>query len=198
MQGCACIRNIAITLCLVAMAGNAVADDMDRSPAVAAPAASRSGDTPVDVPASHDVDASTAWEQSVPASGPLPVRMPRLTGNRIHKYLGLGTLALVGLTAVTAPDNEHGQAGSTSGLHPSLGRAAAAMAAAAVTTGLLYHWKDIHTEDGIGDPDNMHALLAGAGALAMLYAVSRAPASGHGSAGILGGVAMGVAVKLAW
>ncbi len=72
------------------------------------------------------------------------------------------------------------------------------MAAATVATGLLFHWDDFHFEDGFTDPDNLHVMLAGAGAVAMLYAVSVAPAHNHSSAGIAGGAAMVVAVKLTW
>lgn len=148
--------------------------------------------------AMNDDAASSTMDNTASVASPTTVKLPGLTGNKVHQYLGLGTLALVGLTALTAPDHEGNQAKPTSGTHQTLGRAAAAMAAATVTTGLVYHWKDFHLEDGLADPDNLHVMLAGAGALAMLYAVSRAPDSGHSGTGILGGLAMGVAIKLTW
>ncbi|MBI3479232.1 MAG: hypothetical protein HY016_02585 [Nitrosomonadales bacterium] len=123
---------------------------------------------------------------------------PWMTINKAHKYLGLGTLALVGLTAMTAPDNEGGGPPPTTGTHQSLGRTTAAMAVATVATGLLAHWDDIYLEDSFFDPDKMHAALGTLGALSMLYAVSIAPRGGHSSAGIAGGIAMGVAIKLTW
>jgi hypothetical protein len=124
---------------------------------------------------------------------------PLMSGRKAHQYLGLGTLALFGLTALTAPDGEkHNANPPTTGTHQSLGRATAAMAAATVLTGLIYHWDDIHWEDPFTDPDKMHARLGAAGALLMLYAVSVAPAHNHSSAGIAGGAAMVVAVKLTW
>ena len=129
---------------------------------------------------------------------PAEFQTPWLTGNKLHQYLGLGTLALVGLTAISAPDNEGNTTPPTTGTHQSLGRATAAMAAATVVSGLVMHWDDIYWEDSFFDPDKMHARLGALGALAMLYAVSIAPNSGHSSAGIAGGIAMGVAIKLTW
>jgi len=115
---------------------------------------------------------------------------PWLTGSKVHEYLGLGALALVGLTAL-APKEE-------GGAHEHFAKAATVLASAAVTTGLIYHWDDFHLKDGFKDPDNQHVMLGALGALAMLYAVSKAPDSGHAGAGLLGGAAMGVAIKITW
>lgn len=124
---------------------------------------------------------------------------PLFSGSNAHKYMGLATVALVGLTAITAPDDEGGANKSrTQGTHQSLGRTTAAMAAATVTSGLLTHWDDFHLEDGLTDPDNMHVMLGTLGALAMLKAVSVAPGGGHAGSGIAGGVAMAAAIKLTW
>ena len=115
---------------------------------------------------------------------------PWLTGSKVHEYLGLGALALVGLTVIS-PKEE-------GGAHEHFAKAATVLAAAAATTGLIYHWDDFDFSDGFTDPDNMHMMLGALGTLAMVYAVSKAPDSGHAGAGILGGVAMGVAIKMTW
>ncbi len=146
--------------------------------------------------AANDGDAVQGQADTTPAPEFKP---PLMSGRKAHEYLGLTTLALFGLTVLTAPDGEkHDANPPTTGTHHSLGRATAAMAAATVLTGLIYHWDDIHWEDPFTDPDKMHARLAGAGALLMIYAVSVAPAHNHSAAGIAGGAAMLVAVKLTW
>jgi hypothetical protein len=189
--------NGAAGLCLAVMTGCVLADD--RVMDLALPTDSiQPGHAAAVRLALNEEDTARPGRNAAPENRQAGIGLPGLTGRKVHQYLGLSTLALVGLTAVTAPENEHGQARSTSGLHPTLGRIAAAMAAATVTTGLLYHWKDFHLEDGLTDQDNLHVLLAGAGALAMLYAISRAPDSGHSSAGVLGGIGMAVAVKVNW
>lgn len=124
------------------------------------------------------------------------------SGSNVHKYLGLGTLALVVATAA-APKPGEGTSSAqieeqNSSLHAKLGTAAAFMAAATVTSGLLTHWDDFHLEDGLTDPDNLHVLLGTVGAMAMLYAVSAAPDTQHAGMGVAGGVAMGLAIKLTW
>lgn len=134
---------------------------------------------------------------------PAQYEPPLWTTGNAHKYLGLGTLALVAATALAPKPGECESAScppvvDTSGPHQTLGRAAAAMAAATVVSGLMFHWNDVHIADGLTDPDNLHALLGTAGALLMLAAVSTAPAGGHAGEGILGGVAMGAAVKITW
>ncbi len=131
---------------------------------------------------------------------------PLFTGSNAHKFLGVGTLALVIATAVAPKPPEVEDRAPTqaeldaqkSSSHAKLGRAAATLAVATVATGLLYHWDDFHLEDGLFDPDNQHALLGAAGALAMLYAISKAPDEGHAGMGIAGGAAMAVAIKLTW
>jgi hypothetical protein len=128
---------------------------------------------------------------------------PFFSGSNAHKYLGLGTLALVVATAIAPKPGgdattQAGRDEQDSSVHAKLGEAAAVMAAATVTTGLIYHWDDFHLEDGFSDPDNLHALLGSVGALALLYAVSQAPATEHAGVGAAGGVAMGFAIKLTW
>ena len=132
------------------------------------------------------------------------------SGSNAHKYLGLGTIVFAGLTAMTAPeDNEcetapcpPPQPRDTQGTHAKLARATVAMAGAAVVTGLVAHWDDFHLEDGITDPDNMHALLGTAGMLTMAYAVSKATdpynSNGHAGKAIAGAVMMAAAIKITW
>ena len=142
----------------------------------------------------------------LPASQPAKFEPPLFTGSNAHKFLGLGALALVVATAIAPkppeiegrPPTQAELDAQRSSSHAKLGRAAATMAAATVVTGLLAHWKDFHLEDGLSDPDNQHALLGTAGALAMLFAVSKAPGEGHAGKGITGGAAMAVAIKLTW
>ena len=138
---------------------------------------------------------------------------PWLTGRKAHQYLGLGTIALAGLTALAAPDGEgceqncppvtQQQPRQTSGTtHTRLARATGAMAIATVVTGLIYHWDDFHLGDGFADPDNQHVALAGTGALLMLYAIDKSAHSAvptsHAGIAELGALAMVVAVKLTW
>lgn len=132
---------------------------------------------------------------------------PLISGRKIHQYLGLSTVAFAGLTMLAAPDEEEGvsqtQPRQTSGTtHTRLARATAALAVATVMTGLIYHWNDIHWEDPFTDPDKMHARLAAAGALMMLYAVNKSAHSSvptsHSGIAELGAVSMLVAIKLTW
>jgi hypothetical protein len=150
---------------------------------------------------------AAAAAQTAPAK---PFEAPFFTGSNAHKYFGLGTLALVGLTGLTAPHescSSNCPAGTpprqTSGTtHTRLARAASVMAAATVTSGLLAHWGDFHLKDGFSDPDNQHVLLGLTGALLMMQAVNKSMHSSvptqHAGTAALGGVAMAVAVKLTW
>lgn len=115
---------------------------------------------------------------------------PWWSGNKFHQYMGLGALALVGLAAIS-PKEEGGP-------HEYFATASAVMGAAAVTSGLVFHWEDFDFSNGWSDPDNLHMLIAGLGALGMMYAVSQAPDSPHAGVGAIGGIAMGVAIKMEW
>lgn len=126
---------------------------------------------------------------------------PWFTGNKLHQYLGIGSLVAAGLAAVSAPDGDEGGTGGEGeddGFHHVAGVTAAALGGAAVGTGLVFHWDDIRLKNGIGDPDNLHALLGLLGATAYVVAVSQAPAGGHAAAGIGGAVAMITAIKITW
>lgn len=130
---------------------------------------------------------------------------PLLSGSKAHQYLGIGTIALAALTALTPPEGCEGNncpPRDVNGRHATLAKATVAMAAATIATGLYAHWHDISMEEGLSDPDNLHVLLAGTGALLLAYAAnmsanSSAPVNhaGIAEAGVLG---MVVAVKLTW
>jgi len=199
--------NIIAGICLASLSGTGYADVMVPAPALLSTAGSYTQGTisymlalnESNVAITASTTTSTGMTNSTARSSEF--EPPLLSGSNAHKYLGLGTLALVGLTAITAPEEDEGgtsTASRTTGTHQSLGRLTAAMAAAAVTSGLMVHWKDFHLKDGFTDPDNLHVMFGTLGALLMLNAVSKAPGSGHAATGIAGGVAMGAAIKLTW
>lgn len=133
-----------------------------------------------------------------------------LTGGKVHQYLGLGTIVLAGLTAATAPEEgcEHNCTATTTkprdtnGTHAKLAKATVAMAAAAITTGLITHWDDFHLADGITDPDNLHVLLGVTGAALMAYAVNKSMHSStpvsHAGIAEMGALGMVAAIKITW
>ncbi|MDO8262934.1 MAG: hypothetical protein Q7T21_06890 [Gallionella sp.] len=200
------LKNIAASACLAALSGMAYADDTVQSIAIPSLANTYTNGSKSYMLALNDADAAQKQASAAPAIQTAEFEPPMFSGSNAHKYLGLGTLALVVATAIAPkPPEVEGRAltqaeldAQKSSNHAKLGRAAATLAAATVTTGLLAHWDDFHLEDGWTDPDNMHALLGTAGALAMLAAVSQAPGGGHAGVGMAGGVAMGVAIKLTW
>jgi len=127
---------------------------------------------------------------------------PRLfTANKIHKYLGIGSMVLATATVfVDKGDDDENEGGGESGggLHQTLGTGAAALGVAAVATGLTFHYDDLKFSNGLRDPDNLHALLGTLGTLGYLYAVQTAGDGGHAGAGILGAASMFYAIKLTW
>ncbi|MEQ1527067.1 MAG: hypothetical protein ABL911_10015 [Gallionella sp.] len=155
-------------------------------------------------------DAATPQAVAVPIVKPAAFKPPFFTSSNAHQYLGLGTIVLVGLAAVTNPGEgcEHNCVApqpprQTSGTaHTRFARAAAGMAVATVASGLISHWDDFHLEDGLTDPDNVHVMLGAAGAALMSYAVIKSARSttetSHAGMAELGGLAMAVAIKLTW
>ncbi len=134
---------------------------------------------------------------------------PLITGSNVHEFLGLGAVALAGMAMVTAPGEgcEHNcpavQAPrDVNGTHAQLAKGSAALAVAAVASGLISHWDDFSLEDGWSDPDNLHVLLATAGALLMAYAVDKSMNSSvpvsHAGMAEVGALGMLVAIKLTW
>lgn len=112
------------------------------------------------------------------------------TTNKMHQYLGIGAIAM-GLISALAPKDEDG-------LHEDAARMSTLLAVGSVGTGFIYHWEDIGGEGGLSDPDNMHTLLAGLGALGIAISTATAPDSSHASTGMLGLTAMLIGVKYTW
>jgi hypothetical protein len=219
--------NIAASICLAALSGMVYADDTVANLALPTAASfytsnllslnsrsfnSQSFDSNAYLLAANEADAVRGQADATsaitaPVTPAAEFKPPLMSGRKAHQYLGLGTVALAGLTMLAAPGEAEGvsqtQPRQTSGTtHTRLARATAAMAAATVMAGLIYHWDDIHWEDPFTDPDKMHARLAAAGALLMLYAVNKSAKSAvptsHAGMAELGAVAMVVAIKLTW
>ncbi len=137
-----------------------------------------------------------------------PFEPPLWSGSNAHQYLGLGTIALAGLTAMTASEGcEHNcpanQQRDMNGTHAKLAYATTAFAAATIASGLYSHWDDFSAEDGWTDPDNLHVLLGVTGAALMAYAVQKSASQStgqvsHAGTAIAGTVGMVVAIKLTW
>lgn len=206
-------KHIAAAICMATLAGTAYAGDMALNldlPSATSPYTRHSPylDSKPYLLALNE-GAPTKAQVAMPVTPAAEFEPPLFSGSNAHKYLGLGTVLFVGLTALTAPGEgcetacPPQPARQTSGTsHTRFARTAAALAAATVTTGLLYHWDDFHLEDGFSDPDNQHALLGATGALLMLYAVNKSAKSAvptsHAGTAELGGVLMAVAIKITW
>jgi len=200
-----------IGLFLALMAGTALAGEPVQEivlPQDAAIFQASSGAMPY-LLAQNDGDSNAARNvASAAPSKPAEFKESWLTLNKTHEYLGVATLIAAGLTMLTAPSGCESEGGAnncanyqppTNGTHAKLGRATRALALTAVATGIAAHWDDMHPfEDGLKDPDTQHWLLAGAGALILANAVSKAPAKSHSGQAELGAAAMLVAVKLVW
>lgn len=222
-------NHVAAGLLLAVFSGFAYADDMTASPGLPTGAASfysldsqyldrQTFEARPSNPKGYLIAANDAGpaQGQVGASAVEPAaefHSSWLTGRKAHQYLGLGTIALAGLTALAAPDGEGCEQNcpavtqqaprQTSGTtHTRLARATGAMAIATLATGLLYHWDDFHFSDGLADPDNQHVLLGATGAMLMLYAIDKSMHSSvptsHAGIAELGALAMVVAVKLTW
>jgi hypothetical protein len=197
-------RKIAAGSCMAILAGTAHADYVALNLALPFDfAAPYDGDLQSYLLTATDAVATTERSNIAPPPKAAEVRDSWFSGGKIHQYLGLGTIVLAAATMATAPGscktNCANQPPPTSGTHQSLGRATGAMALAAVATGLIFHWDDMHLfEDGLKDPDTQHWLLGGAGALVLANAVGRAPARSHAREAELGAAMMLIAVKLTW
>ena len=122
------------------------------------------------------------------------------TANKVHQYLGLGSLLLAGAAILAPKEGDEGNVSgnSDSGAHHNLATGAAVLGAGAVLTGAVFHFDDIKFSHGLRDPDNLHALLATIGALGFAMAVSEAPDESHAAYGIVGAVSMAAAIKITW
>jgi hypothetical protein len=154
--------------------------------------------------------AASKSEKTIVAAKPAAEFEPKLlTGKKLHQYLGLGTLALAGMTTLTAPgdgceaQNCAQNSRPVNGTHAEFAKATAVMAIATVVSGLIIHWDDFNFEDGWKDPDNQHVVLGVSGAALLAFAVNKSMnvSSGqvsHAGMAELGALAMLVAVKLTW
>lgn len=214
------VRNIAAGICLATLSGMVYAGDTVANLALPTAASfytnnfeslkSRSFNSPAYLLAANEADAIQGPAVVTPVTPAAEFQPPWMSGRKAHQYLGLGTVVFAGLTALAAPGEacEHNCPSQppprqTSGTaHTRLARTTAALAVATVLTGLLYHWDDFHLEDGWADPDNLHVMLAGTGALLMLYAVEKSAHStvptSHAGIAELGAASMLVAIKLTW
>jgi hypothetical protein len=215
------VANMAASICLAALSGMAYADEPATNPGLPTAASfyTNNFETLKSRPFNSQPVNSTAYllatneddalmgQEGASATPAAEFKPSWMSGRKAHQYLGLSTVALAGLTMLAAPGEAEGvsqtQPRQTSGTtHTRLARATAAMAVATVLTGLVYHWNDIHWEDPFTDPDKMHARLAAAGALMMLYAVNKSAHStvptSHSGIAELGAATMLVAIKLTW
>lgn len=147
------------------------------------------GQAPVQL-AAADMAAPTMKASNTLMDKDKPVFKDRMfTANKIHKYLGIGSIALATLAAISPKEED--------GPHEYFARGAATLAGAAMATGFTFHHEDITLKNGFRDPDNLHALLTSVGTLGYVLAVSNAP-DAHAGYGIGGMVSMVIGIKLTW
>lgn len=194
----------AAVMCLVALSGTAFAQDAAFELPRVSDAYIKDYDSFKLAANDQDVSGSKAGSASVVKNSTF--EPPLITGAKVHQYLGLGTIVLAGMTALTAPGDNEGavttQPRQTNGTHAKLAKATVAMAGAAIITGLITHWDDFHVADGIADPDNQHILLGVTGAAMMAYAVNKSKNSAvpvsHAGIAELGALLMVAAIKITW
>lgn len=114
--------------------------------------------------------------------------LPWYSKNRMHKYLGFGSMGLA-LATLAAPKEK-------GGAHENLAKGAAFLGGAAVANGVYAHWDDM--EFSWDDPDTRHAIFGALGTLGYLLAVSKDGEGGHAALGGLGAVSMAYAIKVSW
>jgi len=112
------------------------------------------------------------------------------TASKIHKYLGIGSVAAA-LLVLISPKEE-------GGAHEYLAKTSAVLGLGAVVTGFTTHYEDISLSNGFKDPDNLHALFAGLGALGITAAAATGPDDPHVAYGLVGLTGMLIGVKLEW
>jgi hypothetical protein len=136
-----------------------------------------------------------------------PFEESYFTGNKMHMYLGLGSMIAAGLTGITAPGGGDGAVRTTGqsskkSAHYYLANAAAALGGAAVVSGLILHFDDIEMD--AMDPDTLHMVLTILGTAGYVYAISKAPkvlggpSNGHAVAGIAGAALMATGIYFEW
>jgi len=148
--------------------------------------------------ATNDLQMEPAAAPQVGETGVAQWHEPWLTGNKAHEYMGLGSLILAGLTVATAPNSEAANGTKNDSTHRALANGALALGLGAVTTGFIYHYDDIHWDNGITDPDNLHMILGLLGTAGYAIAIANGGKGGHSTAGIIGAASMVGAIKLEW
>jgi len=123
-----------------------------------------------------------------------------LSGERVHKYLGFGSLLFAGAAGLSRPESEGNVRASSSkvNLHRALGITAAALGGAAIANGFYVHGDDFNLKNGWTDPDNLHVLLTIAGTLAYTAALATNGKGMHAAAGIGGFALMETGVLFEW
>jgi len=154
--------------------------------------------TPLKLASAENADVTT--DTDTPDNSGSAQEAPWFTANKVHEYLGLGSLLLAGVAIVAPKEGGEGDASgdSNGGAHHNLATGAAILGAGAVLTGAIFHFDDLEFGRGLKDPDNLHALLATIGALGFAMAVSQAPDDSHAAYGIVGAVSMAAAIKITW
>lgn len=153
--------------------------------------------------AENDTGVVKTKNSSAAATPPAEFEPKMLSGSKVHQYLGVGTAVLAGLAFATHIHPVGDVPREVNGTHGQLGKAAGIMALATVATGVCAHWDDFSVEDGWSDPDNLHVLLATAGAALMAYAVYQSASQttgtvSHAGMAELGALGMVAAIKLTW
>jgi len=142
------------------------------------------------VVAAADVSEARPMMELAPAQNIIPYQANRFTGNTLHKYLGLGSLAAAILTGISPKTYD--------GPHEYFADTAAVLGLGAVITGFTFHGDEISLGNGAGDPDNLHMLLTSVGTLGYMAAVSEGGEDNHVSYGVAGFLGMAVGVKMVW
>lgn len=136
-------------------------------------------------------DAMSAGDTQMSSKADKPVFKERwFTANKLHQYLGLGSLAMATVAAVLPKEED--------APHEYFAKGAAIFGGAAVATGLAFHFEDLSLKGGFSNPDNIHAALSTLGALGFLLAVDKAPEGGHAGLGLSGAVLMLGGIKYTW
>lgn len=198
------VRQFVAGICLAILAGTGYAAE---SAIDLAPPASKyfTRDVKSFMLAENDTGVVKVKSNTAPVAPAAEFEPPLFSGSNAHKFLGLGTIVLAAATAMSGPECEGGcgnKPREVNGTHAQLAKATVAMAAATIATGLIYHWDDFNSEDGITDPDNLHVLLGAAGAALMAVAVQKSATSSvpvsHAAMAEAGALGMLVAIKLTW
>jgi len=134
-----------------------------------------------------------------------------LTANKLHMYLGLGSLLAGAIAGATAPEAPEGvvvppaqRKSATNTTHHYAAKAALYLGGAAVLSGLILHWDDLVNGEGLLDPDRMHAILGTLATVGFALALTQGPkkigdpSNGHSTYGFLGGALMLAAIAYEW